>query len=37
MIRFACRFRFVMMKGRCHDGTVETMTNANPDGSGKQL
>jgi hypothetical protein len=37
VIRFARRFRFVLMKGRCHDGKVKTTTNANPDGNGKQL
>jgi hypothetical protein len=31
VIRFARRFRFVWLKGRCHDGTVETTTNASPD------
>jgi hypothetical protein len=25
------------MKGRCHDGTVETTTNATPDGGGKTI
>ena len=37
VIRFARRFRFVWMEDRGHDGTVETMTNANSDGRGELL
>jgi len=35
VIPFVRQFRFVWMKGRCHDGRPQKAINANPYGSGK--